>query len=326
MQKRTVNSLILAGVFLLTASISHAKCAGSPMNPIKDVNWQCIFPIKIAGIPFGSVSDLEDVPDLSNLPVCVCPAPPPLFVRVGIPIAFWEPSLMVETVKDPLCFPSIGMGLSGIIGGGKLGGTSSQDAQHTFAQSHYFIFPVWSIIGMLTDSICVEKGDFTVAYLTELDPLWQSPLLSMIIEPESVLFANPFAQLACMADSAASQLGLSLDPLFWCMGSWGSAYAMTGHIGNSNFVEANAGIAARMLYKQSRQLGLMDCAINMCGCLPTPIWLKSHYRIHILKPMKSSSCMPIGRSGLTWSGLKNIPYKGDNFLWMVFKKRSCCAF
>ena len=32
----------------------HALCGGSFMNPISDVCWECIFPIKIAGMSIGT--------------------------------------------------------------------------------------------------------------------------------------------------------------------------------------------------------------------------------------------------------------------------------
>jgi len=311
----------------MQTSNSYAVCAGTMLNPITGVNWECIFPIKIAGIPVGTSSGLPDTPDLASSPICVCPIAVPPFVRPGIPISLWEPSKIVETVKDPLCFPTLGMGLDSFLSAGTLGGAVNSDSTHAFAQAHEIIFPIWAIIGMLLDAICLEAGsEVTVAYLTEIDPLWQNPELSMFIHPEAVLFANPFSTMACMADAATSIIGLPLDPLFWCMGSWSNAYPMTGHIDMKSIVEANAGIASRLLYKLARQLMSWDCATDICGCLPLPIWVKSHYRMHISKPVKHFTCTPIGQEGLLWSWAKNLPVKGDNFLWMIFEKRACCAF
>ncbi|AVZ00461.1 hypothetical protein DAI21_22910 (plasmid) [Lelliottia sp. WB101] len=47
-------------------------------------------------------------------------------------------------------------------------------------------------------------GDLDIAYLSELDPMWNDSSLSVIINPEAVLFNNPIAQAACAADAAAS--------------------------------------------------------------------------------------------------------------------------
>ena len=39
---------------------------------------------------------------------CVCPIPVAPYVRFGITASLWEPARMIETVKDPYCFPAIG--------------------------------------------------------------------------------------------------------------------------------------------------------------------------------------------------------------------------
>jgi hypothetical protein len=44
-----------------------------------------------------------------------------------------------------------------------------------------------------------------IAYLSEVDPLWNDSTLSMLINPEAALFGNLIAQGACAADAAAHQ-------------------------------------------------------------------------------------------------------------------------
>lgn len=330
MIKRAVVITIL--MVSLQSSSAMALCAGAFLNPITDVCWECIFPIKIMGIPVISVGSAEDTvePPGSQLP-CVCPIASPPYYRVGIPISFWEPARVIETVKDPWCFPMIGTSVGSAGAGGALRGTGFADTSgadySTFAQAHYYIFPVWAILGMLVDYACLENDGFDVAYVTELDPLWQDDLMTTIITPEVMLFTNPIAQLACIADSVAANAGIPLDPLFWCMGSWGSAYPLTGHANSDSYVQANAAIAARMIYKLGRELLLCDPAINLCYCTPTPIWVKSHYRLQIARPIPGRQCIPVGRSGLIWAPGKNPPtFAGDNFLFMMFRKQACCAF
>jgi conjugal transfer pilus assembly protein TraU len=313
---------------------AEAICKPGFLNPVIDVCWQCIFPIKIGGIPIKGVEQvgngpLIDTPDLASLPLCICPFPPPVFMRIGIPVSFWEPARFVETVKDPFCFPSIGVGLPNPFSGHLGGGSSemgNQEDMSSFAQAHWFVFPVWAMMELLTDFVCIEHSVFDVAYLTEVDPLWNSDMLAFILNPEALLFANPIAQFACVADSVASAVGLSLSPLFWCMGSWGSAYPLTGHVGNDNLVEANAAMGARMIFKLGREFLLWDPGLTLCAAIPTPIWVKQNYRMQIAKPVRSIGCIPIGRTGLMWSYFKNPPIIGDNFLFMVFRKRACCVF
>ncbi|MBI3755301.1 MAG: TraU family protein, partial [Deltaproteobacteria bacterium] len=175
-------------------------------------------------------------------------------------------------------------------------------------------------------SSCSEGSGFDLDYMTESDALWQDDSLTAVITPEVVLFANPVAILACIADSISSAAGMSLDTLFWCMGSWGSAYPLTGSMGTSKIVEANAGIAARMLYKLAREFYVCDTNVNICSCIPTPIWIKGNYKMHISYPVKDSKARSIGTTGLLWSMDKNPPVGGDNFVWMLYRFRDCCAF
>ena len=321
---------------LMLPGTASAKCGGSFMNPISDVCWECIFPIKIAGISIGTgmTDGLPDPPDAASFPICVCPFPPPIFYRVGISISFWEPARLIETVKDPFCFPFLGMSIyDGMANTGELCGTNdeeggNQESATTFSQVHYMIFPVWAMMELLTDLVCVESGGFDVAYMTEFDPLWNDDELMFALQPEALLFANPVAQFSCMADSASSNIGLPIPELFWCIGTHGSVYPLSGIINQSNYVQSQAALASRMIYKLAREFLLMDTGVNLCGAVPTPIWVKWHYRLQLAKPVKGSGCMPIGRTGLLWSAGKNPPFisGGDNFLFVNFRKKVCCAF
>jgi conjugal transfer pilus assembly protein TraU len=323
---------LIATLFVFPSSKGFAVCKGVFLNPVSDVCWQCVFPLKISGITVvPNQVPVVDLPDASRAPTCTCPAPPPMYVRVGLPVAFYEPARYVETVKDPFCFPSLGLQLPNPQEG-FLGGSSSEiQASHhveisSFQQAHWFVFPVWSMMELMVDSVCVEHSGFDVAYITEVDPLWNSDLLAFILNPEALLFANPVAQMVCIVDSVSSNMGLAASPLFWCMGSWGSSYPLSGHTADGNYVNANAGIAARMIYKLSREFLICDPGLWYCACVPMPIWVKHNYRIHVAKPVRDFTCHPIGRSSIVWGQAKNPAYVGDNFVWMIFRKRVCCAF
>jgi len=320
--------LVLCAGLLLVPRPGWATCGGGFLNPISDINWECVFPIKIAGITI--VPGDNDLPDPATSPICFCPAPPPVFMRPGIPLSMWEPARMIETVKEPFCFPSLGAKIGtmspGLLGGSNGGGEAKGGRKaNTFAQAHYWIFPVWTVLEVITDVACLEITGLDVGYLTELDPLWNDDSLAAIVNPEAVLFANPVAQLSCTADSISAVAGKPLSPLFWCMGSWGSAYPMSGRTGNSKYVEGNAAIAAKMIYKLCRQLMICDPGVNLCMCTPTPIWVKHNYLLQLAKPRRQAGCSCIGRTGMIWDHAMNFPAGGDNFLWMIFRKRACCV-
>lgn len=86
-------------------------------------------------------------------------------------------------------------------------------------------------LNMLTSAACVQGGGFDIAYLSELDPSWNSESLALLLAPEAVLFGNGVAQSACAADAiSASTKGKALNALFWCAGAQGSLYPMTGSV------------------------------------------------------------------------------------------------
>jgi conjugal transfer pilus assembly protein TraU len=65
--------------------------------------------------------------------------------------------------------------------------------------------------------------------------------------------------------------------------------------------------------------------------VPTPIWVKSHYKLQIARPVRGAGAVPFGQSDFLWGSGKN-PAMGagsnepDNFLWVLFRKRLCCLF
>ena len=301
----------------------HGGCGGF-FNPITDVEWSGIFPIKVAGAAVGK-SGLKEPSDPADKVVCYCPNPLP---RVGIPLSFWDPSRLIETVKTPYCFPTIGASTgssNGMLAGTHGGGSGVDNDASTFAQAHYLLFPVLAMLGV--DWLCLENSiAFDVGYITEVDPLWNDDQLAMIINPEAILFGNIVAQEACVADSVAANAGLPIDSLFWCFGSQGSGYPMTGHVGDNDYVQGNLAVAERLISKMSRQSLVWDGATNLCSFVLMPMVKKKHWRFQIAKPVKGGQVIPWGRSSLVWGASKNpTTGKGDNFLWVIFRKRSCCV-
>lgn len=316
-------------IFLIFIQVNlFAVCAPTgalTVDIILKADYTAMFPLRIAGVPIIP-GRIQDVGGSVSSPICICPDPIP---RIGIPVSFFEPSRLIEVVKDPYCFPSMGFGLT--TSGGALGGTSGDDGignQSTFYQAHYYIFPIYALLELLTDFICLQTTGFDMAYITEVDPLWNNDTLSAIINPEALLFGNPVANLACMADAVTSAVFEPIDALFWCKGSWGNAYPLTGQTNGDGHVEGGASVAASLIYKLHRQLILWGSwgQLGLCGYYPAPIWRKSAYRLQIVTPIPSLYATTIGTTGMLWSFGKNPPFVGDNFSYLLFKKRECCAF
>jgi len=318
-----VAALLLITILWLPAPMkeAHAGRCGPFVNPVTDVSWQCIFPIRIGGLMQVGSSSVPD-PDPINNPICTCPP-----AQVGINVSFYEPARMVDTVVDPFCFTAIGSQLAnpgpGTLGGGLMrhDGTTTR----AFAQMHYYIFPAWAILDMFVDFPCIEAvNGFDVAMISEVLPTWNNEITAQILNPEAAAVGHPAAILACAADAISSAASYPLDPLWWCMGTWGSVYPLAGSITSTDYVEANAGLAARSIYFMGRTGLLQDPGITACGSVPTPIWKKTSYRLQLAKPVRDHSCRNIGQTGLLWTHMKNPPMAGDNFGWIIFRKVKCC--
>ncbi len=294
--------LALAALFL-SASLAQAK-SGVSFNAATDIQWQ-------------EVQFTIEGP-------CFCPRPPPIFVEEGMIVSYWEPFLLLDTSATAFYSAMMGkyVGKSAV---DELGGKNkSSDAvdianESTFAQAHAFLLP-------LMTGIC-QRNDYG-AWWSEYDAMWQNDELAAILTPEASLFASKAMVMACMTDATAANLGWPLDFMPWCLGSGGSAYPMTGHVDNDNIVQANATAAYRMLYKLNR-IGMVCDPSPICGCMQTPVWIKSHYKLQVARP-GIRSAHPIGRATRLWDTALNPPYTGalgpnDEFLWVVFRKQRCCT-
>lgn len=300
-----IGKVWLSIIFLLLGCSQAFAKSGESFNSSSDVHWEEI-EFRIEGI-------------------CICPRPPPVFFETGVIMSYWEPFLLEDTVSVAHYSPMLGraVGSSAI---DELGGKNkSSDAveianESTFAQAHAFLIPI-------LEGLC-KRSDYG-GWWSEFDAMWQSDELSAIIHPEAALFANKAMQMACMADAVAVNIGWPLDFIPWCVGSGGSAYPMTGHVADDNIVQANSTVAARLLYKLNRIGMICDPADNLCGCNPTPIWIKSHYKLHPVRP-DDRRAYPIGKSAKFYDSGLNPPYMGakgsnDEFLWVVYRQQRCCT-
>ena len=325
----------ILGFLLLTwAGASSAACTSSFLNPITDVNWQCAFPMNLGGlISFGTTSDTGDSETNIDFPVCSCLRSGGSTI-VGINVAFWEPSRLIETVKEPFCFPSLGTGFSNTKAGTLLGRHDTQSKaadKATTVQAHYYIYPIWAMLKMFTDVPClagnrIDGGgqDLDLAVITEVLPNWNNDLLAFLINPEALLFGNPAALVSCMADAAATTIGAPLESLFWCMGSWPGVYPLAGTVGTTHIAQANAVAGGRLLYQIGRLGGLLDHGMDACGAVRTLIWRKKNYRFHFAQPVRGGQCLHFGTPTALWEHWKNQPVNGDNFSFVLFRRVKCC--
>lgn len=329
---------LLRFILLLVVSFSAqnsfaagSACTGHFVAPMGDICWSCLFPMTIGRVPVVP----SQYPDTNNpsMPISYCPKPPPVFMQIGLNIGYWEPYALTDVTRVPYCMVNMGIQLSG---GNqqKIGGRdTSRDSDHSdggFYHAHWYKYPIVYWLQLMESAACMATDNFDVSYLTEIDSLWDDDELAFILNPEAILFGNLIAQLACVVESIATTTNSSLpfDALFWCLGSQGSAYPLTG---NSNYrdtpIQVGTLLAERLNYKMHRE-GIIfetrgeDGAI--CYQYPTPILPKERYRYQMTAPQADASwCHPYTTTTAIWEAGHDNPTTGDNFGYVQWRKRNC---
>lgn len=296
------------------------------VNPITEVCWECIFPITLGGI--NVTPNSRDFTTYKT-PICTCAGTPP---KVGIPITFWDPSHMIDVTRHAYKLVGLGgiqLGTENIKNRGTVGVISETSAKTSFHHVHYYVFPILSLLGLLTDFQCIENGELDVAYMSEFDPLWSDDSLLNIFNPEAALFGNPLAQLACIADCTMASLNKPLDSLFWCAGCEGSLYPFGGHCSHHvGMLQATSLIVHRCLARLHR-MGIVKGYGKTDFCEPRimPIIKKSLYKTQIVRPIPQTSgeCHALGKSDQLWGVGKTYPFGGeDDFVYLIWRKKQCC--
>lgn len=330
---RFVACLLTCLTLSLSSNASAQTCTGKFTNPVTDVCWSCMFPLTIGAVPIwqGGQEDIENPPS----PICMCGILP--YGKVGVAIGFWEPVRQVEIVRQPWCFPSLG----GKTMGSKAAPPASvahaitgrRASATTFYQSHWYVNAILYYLEVMAETSCLEEGGFDLAYATEVDPSWNDDDLAQILNPDVFLFANPAAQAACAADCVAATLDFPIPAMQWCGGCQGSMYPLNGHVqAHVGGVQASSLILQRYAMKLHRQF--MAFAGNgipgWCGLYPMPILDKRIYKYSMLYPVAQNKgpdgrcCQPLGRSTVVWGTGKEYPVKGEDYTYMMYRKRNCC--
>lgn len=325
--KTSVLFVILFIGLSVSGFTKSATCTGHFVNPIKDICWRCLFPLSI-----GKTQVVHShLPDIKNAdsPVGTCPAP--AGVRVGLNIGFWEPMALTEVTDTPYCLVNLGgmklnLGHKQNRGGRHVVGNGQS---HAFFHVHWYRYPLIAWLNIITDAGCREPGDFDIAWFTELDPSWQDSEMGFVLSPESVVFGNPLAQASCAADAMSSTLTKEpMDSLFWCAGSQGTHFPLTGHVNAPvSPVQTALLLTERMNFKLHRQGLITDSSPEkgaICKPHHEPVTPKSRYRYEMVNQVADGGhCYPSGYSTLAWEAGKIKPHTPDQYGFLVWRKRNC---
>ncbi len=316
--------------------LAEAKCQGKMINPVADICWKCIFPIRVAGVEVVKSSTNGDEKNHKRV-ICNCFRPQLRMRLPGIPISFWEPVRLVDITREPYCMVSLGgkslssSGASGVKGRGDPHAKKNVPGhKESFYQAHWYVYPIIYWLEVIMDFMCLDNAGIDISYMTELDPLWNDDKKSLVIHPEAVLFGSLPAQAACITDCAAAsrKKGLPLDPLFWCNGCQGTLYPFTGFVPvHSSGVQASLLVAGKLMSKLHRELLLWGSTGHpaLCQRYPMPFIRKSQYRMQMTYPVPDTrACHAFGETEAIWQSGREYPFTGEDFAYLVWRKRDCC--
>jgi conjugal transfer pilus assembly protein TraU len=333
---KAIAAALLLLVFSACALANQSGTAQTASNPtcpnagvlgpklITDVCWECVFPIRIAGIPIGGSLPRGAA---SPRPLCFCGFNP------GTQVSLWKPIRLIETVRQPYCSPSLGgISLSSSIRG--MGGPSTTPSEEgsdmASYQYHMLSFPLLAMLDLFTPPNCGSRFvDMDMLLLSELDPTHNDDEMALWLSPEMLLFANPVAQAACAIDAAASSAGRPMESMFWCAGGWGPLYPMTGNFPENHSPQMMASLMSTRALAKSHRLGLSKQTMGndaMCGPTTAPIMDKRQYKLSVFYPMaQASDNFWIGENTIKGGiEFRNVPAVGEDIVQLVWGWNDCC--
>lgn len=329
--RRLIRFHAVASILVALAVPAARACDGRFLNPITDICWSCSAPITLMGRNLLDMGQEDNGSSSGGTCACDSNGMP----SVGVVAGFWEPSRLAEVVREPFCFPSLGgIRVDPGIMAPRAGRTvHDSTATKSFYQVHWYFNPLLYWLEVLLDDTCLERGQFDLAYLTELDPFWEDSEATFVLNPDAALYSNVVAQAACAADCVAASAGFPLNLLYWCAGCQGPMFPLTGHVAaHVGGVQASALLVQRLTFKLHRELMMWAGAGSggRCGFYPQPVMDKRNYKMQLVYPVANTTkiagrcCQPYGRTTAVWGAGKEFPVRGENFAYEIFRKRDCC--
>ncbi len=327
---------LVAGIILFLSGLSaHADpgCQDAQVisgKLITDICWDCVFPIRVAGIPMNAGSDTPPSKAVDS-PLCLCQddlgVPHP-----GITTSMWQPARLVEFQRVPGCssvlngvrFPFDRINQGNHQKGGK------QGMQGTFMHYHYYAFPLLTMLDLFTNPGCVSDGylDLDMMYMSEVDPTWNNDELAFFANPEAAAVANPLAIAACPADAVSSTAGNPIDSLFWCAGSWGLLYPLSGNQYTMSSVVKNTSLLKVKVLAALHRRGLAHRTMGddaMCEGMIDVTLNKEMYKYTLLYPIPETHDAHVtGESTFTWGMGRTIPAIGQDLIYTIWRWNDCC--
>lgn len=320
-------------LFATTPAFGEVGCIDADIisgKLITGMCWDCVFPLRLAGITLKAG---DSAPPDGSVNSTVCGCQDDLGVtHPGFTASFWQPARLVEFQRVPGCasvlngemFPFDRLNQGAHKRGGKEG------PQETFMHYHFYAFPLMAMLDMFTNPGCVGDGylDLDMMYMSEVDPTWNNDELAFFSNPEAAAVANPIAVAACAADAASSTAGRPIDSMFWCAGSWGTIYPLSGNQYTNSSLQVNTSLLTVKILASLHRRGLAHRTMGsdaMCEAVVDPTYSKQMYKYTVLHPLPETDKAHVtGASEFQWGMGRTIPGIGEDMIYTIWRWNDCC--
>jgi conjugal transfer pilus assembly protein TraU len=312
----------MIAAILLLSSVVFADAVRPVFNPITTVDWSF----------FADTFEWK-------VKLCSCQVGDSGFQKAGFELSFYEPIALIDVSATPWNFPSMGVGLSKSLG--RKQGTTREGEEESkssaFRYTHFVIYPIFSVINLITDYVCFEKlSALSFGFMAEVNPAHNNDSIAAFLNPHKLLFA--LASPACIIDCASSTAASSMNSLYFCAGCWEPLSTNTGWTNGSEPVTEAGTLATRLLdnmhttyaLTKSSNASFVSTTSNaalknsMCGETYFPLVLKTQYQLQLAYPVVWDA-VRIGKMGVGWADFKLGKDKAEDMAFWVWRKRDQCA-
>ncbi len=277
--------------------------------------------------------ELGDVPrkidwnclDLKVIGICVGP-----FGIPGVVIIYWEPALLIETVKQPgdtiigslkpklpnLTAQAVknfakSISVSSVPVSSGSGSSKIEETNLQFNEAHVYAFPFGDEIVTSLGMMCPDKlptGSF-IKYLSELDSSeWRIGVMEVL---------NPKSMASVATGPACAAISGFMEDL--CMGYWGATYPRRGFYTHQSQVVGSAVAAVRAVSIASAFNASGHVVLETTGFVPS----FENDKLQLIYPIVSG-CIKVGQNPVSWESGK-LSANGK-YLWVYWRRRICCVY
>jgi conjugal transfer pilus assembly protein TraU len=131
----------------------------------------------------------------------------------------------------------------------------------------------------------------------------------------------------------------AFDWMFWCTGCYGNMYPYSGAVADHVGGVASSSLLTTRIIAKMHRLGLAretstDDSTMMNGKLcrkPLALFIKkSQYKLQMTYPIPSTTgnaaCWHLGLSDTIYGAGREYPADGQDWGYLIWRKKNCCAF